>query len=164
MMFKILFIICVTIFVILTITFFEDIKKSNRKKISFKEALNLTDLPVVTFICNGKKLNFLLDTGANNSVLNASVADKLKVEIVEFDGVDTDTAGGTICVNKAAHLHLKYDNKRIYEDLFILVDMTEAFESTKKETGVQLHGLLGSNFFAKYKYIIDYDSLALYVK
>ena len=68
MIFKILFIICVTIFVALTITFFEDLKRSNRKKISFKEALSLTELPVVTFIGKGKKLNFLIDTGANNSI------------------------------------------------------------------------------------------------
>ena len=75
MIFKIIFIILTAIFIGLVITFFEDIKKSNRKKISFKEAIDLTELPVVTFISKGRKLNFLLDTGANNSILNASVAE-----------------------------------------------------------------------------------------
>ena len=36
MIFKIIFIILTAIFIGLFITFFEDIKKSNRKKISFK--------------------------------------------------------------------------------------------------------------------------------
>ena len=54
MIFKILFIICVTLFVALFVTFFEDLKRSNRKRISFKEAMDLTELPVVTFIGKGR--------------------------------------------------------------------------------------------------------------
>ena len=131
MIFKILFIICVAIFVALTITFFEDLKKSNRKKISFKEALDLTELPIVTFIGKGRKLNFLIDTGANNRVTN---------------------------------LVIKFDDKREYDECFLISNMDDAFNSIKSETGVMIHGILGSNFFAKYKYIINYDSLALYVK
>ena len=42
-------------------------------KISFKETLDLTDLPIVTFEQNGNKINFLLDTGANRSVINKAI-------------------------------------------------------------------------------------------
>lgn len=164
MIFKILFIICVTIFVALFVTFFEDLKKSNRKKISFKEALDLTELPVVTFISKGRKLNFLIDTGANNSILNESVANKMKLKFEEFDDIETNTAGGNINLNKRTNLVIKFDDKREYDECFLIADMNEAFASIKKESGVSIHGILGSNFFAKYKYIIDYDSLALYVK
>ena len=164
MIFKILFIICVAIFVALTITFFEDLKRSNRKKISFKEALDLTELPVVTFIGKGRKLNFLIDTGANNSILNESVANKMKLQCEEFDGVETNTAGGNINLNRITNLVIKFDDKREYDECFLLSNMDDAFNSIKIETGVTIHGILGSNFFAKHKYIIDYDSLALYVK
>ena len=164
MIFKILFIVCVTLFVALFITFFEDIKRSNRKKISFKEALDLTELPVVTFISKGRKLNFLLDTGANNSILNSSVAESMKLQIEEFEGIETNTAGGNINLNSVVNLDIKYDDKRIYNEYFLLSNMDEAFNSFKAETGVMIHGILGSNFFTKNKYIIDFDSLALYVK
>jgi predicted aspartyl protease len=164
MIFKILFIICVAIFAALTITFFEDLKKSNRKKISFKEALDLTELPVVTFIGKGKKLNFLIDTGANNSILNESVANKMKLKCEEFEGVETNTAGGNINLNRVTNLVIKFDDKREYDECFLISNMDDAFNNIKAETGVMIHGILGSNFFAKYKYIIDYDSLALYVK
>ena len=164
MIFKILFIICVAIFVALTITFFEDLKKSNRKKISFKEALDLTELPVVTFIGKGRKLNFLIDTGANNSILNESIANKMKLKCEEFDGVETNTAGGNINLNRVTNLVIKFDDKREYDECFLISNMDDAFNSIKTETGVMIHGILGSNFFTKYKYIIDYDSLALYVK
>lgn len=164
MIFKILFFICVTIFVALLITFFEDLKRSNRKKISFKEALDFTELPVVTFVGKGRKLNFLIDTGANNSILNESVANCMKLEYTEFDGIDTNTAGGNINLNKVTNLTIKFDDKREYNENFLITNMDEAFDSIKAESGVMIHGILGSNFFTKYKYIIDYDSLALYVK
>ena len=164
MIFKILFIICVTLFVALFVTFFEDLKRSNRKKISFKEAIDLTELPVVTFVGKGRKLNFLIDTGANNSILNESVANKMKLECEEFEGVETNTAGGNINLNKVTNLIIKFDDEREYDECFLVSNMDEAFNSVKAETGVMIHGILGSNFFAKHKYIIDYDSLALYVK
>lgn len=164
MIFKIIFIILTVVCVALFITMFEDIKKSNRKKISFKEALDLTELPVVTFISKGRKLNFLIDTGANNSILNESVADKMKLECEEFEGVETNTAGGNINLNKIVNLVIKFDDKREYDECFLISNMDEAFNSVKAETGVMIHGILGSNFFARNKYIIDYDSLALYVK
>lgn len=164
MIFKIIFIILTAVFVGLFITFFEDTKKSNRKKISFKEAIDLTELPVVTFISKGRKLNFLLDTGANNSILNESVANKMKLKCEEFDGVETNTAGGNINLNKVTNLIIKFDDNREYDECFLISNLDDAFNNIKAETGVMIHGILGSNFFTRNKYIIDFDSLALYVK
>ena len=164
MIFKILFIICVTLFVALFVTFFEDLRRSNRKRISFKEALDLTELPVVTFIGKGKKLNFLIDTGANNSILNESVVNKMQLKCEEFEGVETNTAGGNINLNKITNLTIRFDDKREYDECFLVSDMDETFNSVKEETGVMIHGILGSNFFTRNKYIIDFDSLALYIK
>lgn len=164
MIFKIIFILFSVIFIGVFITFIEDIKKANRKRISFKEAIDLVELPVVTFISNGRKLNFLLDTGANNSILNESVAKSMKLKLEEFDGVETNTAGGNINLNTIVNLDIKYDEKRVYNESFLISNMDEAFNSVKEETGVMIHGILGSNFFTRNKYIIDFDSLALFVK
>lgn len=164
MIFKIIFFVLTVVCVTLFITMIEDIRKSNRKKISFKEALDLTELPVVTFISNGKKLNFLLDTGANNSILNESVAKSMKLKFEEFEGIETNTAGGNINLNQVVNLDIQYDDIRTYNECFLISDMDIAFNSIKEETGVLIHGILGSNFFTRNKYIIDYDSLALYVK
>ena len=49
-------------------------------------------------------------------------------------------------------------------DRFYISDLDEAFGAIKAETGVQIHGILGSKFFAKYKYILDFDSLIAYSK
>ena len=164
MIFKILFIIFAVLFTAFAVTFFDDLRKANRKMISFKEALDLTELPVVTFIGKGRKLNFLIDTGANNSILNESVANNMKLKCEEFEGVETNTAGGNINLNRVTNLVIKFDDKREYDECFLISNMDDAFDSIKAETGVMIHGILGSNFFTRNKYIIDFDSLALYVK
>lgn len=146
------------------INFISDIRKNKNNRISFKEALDLTELPVVTFISNEKKLNFLIDTGANNSILNESVVNSMKLNTETFEGVETNTAGGNIVLNKVVNLEIKYDDKRIYNECFLVADMDEAFSSIKGDTGVTIHGILGSKFFTNHKYIIDFDALALYIK
>lgn len=146
------------------INFISDIRKNKNNRISFKEALDLTELPVVTFISNEKKLNFLIDTGANNSILNESVVNSMKLNTETFEGVETNTAGGNIVLNKVVNLEIKYDDKRIYNECFLVANLDEAFISIKGDTGVTIHGILGNKFFANHKYIIDFDALALYIK
>ena len=48
-------------------------KQRKRVNMSFKEAMDLVELPVVTFYNGDKKLNFLLDTGSNISQINSSI-------------------------------------------------------------------------------------------
>jgi predicted aspartyl protease len=146
------------------INFISDIRKNKNNRISFKEALDLTELPVVTFIGNEKKLNFLIDTGANNSILNESVVNSMKLNTETFEGIETNTAGGNIVLNKVVNLEIKYDDRRIYNECFLVANLDEAFSSIKGDTGVTIHGILGNKFFANHKYIIDFDALALYIK
>ena len=73
-------------------------KQKEKTKISFKEGLDLTELPIVTFYQNGKKLHFLLDTGSNISYINKEVLNSIEAEDlnalsntfgVEGNGVET---------------------------------------------------------------------------
>ena len=50
----------------------DNIRKRNNSKISFKEAMDLVGLPVITFCNRNVKLNFLLDTGSDKSYINKS--------------------------------------------------------------------------------------------
>ena len=54
--------------------------------------------------------------------------------------------------------------KKTFEVQLNINNMSEAFGFIKKESGVQIHGILGSLFFQKYKYILDFDSLKAYIK
>ena len=49
-------------------------------------------------------------------------------------------------------------------DRFYISDLDEAFRAIKAETGVQIHGILGSKFFVKYKYVLDFKDLIAYIR
>ena len=45
---------------------------------SFKNSIDLAELPVVTFYQGSKKINFLLDTGSNNCIIDSTSLKSLK--------------------------------------------------------------------------------------
>lgn len=139
-----------------------EVRNRNNSRISFKESMDLTELPVATFNCNRKKLNFLLDTGSNLSYINSSILSLLDHEIIDressvigFEGNEVSTGSCKIAV--------AYKKKK-FEEEFNIADLDAAFKVVKQESGVQLHGILGSRFFEKYKYIIDFKNLIAYMK
>lgn len=137
-------------------------KQKNRIGMSFKEAMDLVELPVVTFYNGDKKFNFLLDTGATVSVIDSNVLDNFPHEKAEATGVLWGMEGNKVNVSyiKAS---LMYRDK-LYEEDFQVVDMSASFSAVKAESGVTLSGILGNSFFKKYQYILDFNSLIAYSK
>lgn len=137
-------------------------KKKNNSKISFKESMDLTELPVVTFYNKNKKLNFLLDTGSNVSHINSSIIhllDHTKTgQNIDTIGMEGNKVNSNIC-----SMSIYYRNQK-FEDDFIISDLNDAFNIIKQEDGVQIHGILGSKFFEKYKYVLDFSKLIAYIK
>lgn len=155
--------IIVILLLVVTIALIADAVEDNKRKneISFKEAIDLVGLPIVTFHINDRKLHFVLDTGANKSVLNAKIADKLGAakrgdsKMVGLDGTTKDCCYTT--------LDLTYKDST-YQENFQVVDMTATFREIKKMHGVTLHGVLGSSFMEKYKYVLDFKDMIAYSK
>lgn len=140
----------------------DDMRKRNNSKISFKEAMDLVELPVVTFYNGDKKLNFLLDTGSNVSYINNSVLSSL---VHEKTGKEMNTMGidGNKVSNQFCRMSVAYKNQ-VFEEEFSIADLEEAFSVIKQESGVQIHGILGSKFFEKYKYVLDFKELIAYIR
>ena len=111
---------------------------------------------------NGSKLNFLLDTGANTSVINHSALDSISYKKEDGTGTLFGMEGNKIEVCYVT-IPLEYKDK-VYEDCFQVVDMSQSFNQIKSESGVTLHGVLGSMFFQKYQYVLDFKSLIAYSK
>ena len=139
---------------------YEDIRKRNKLKISFKEALDLVEVPIVTFLNNGIKLNFLLDTGSSWSIINESVLPSLVTE--KLDAVmNIVAADGNKVPSKFCKMKVSYKDQE-FENDFAIRDLDEAFGVVKQESGVQIHGILGSDFFQKYRYMLDFKELIAY--
>lgn len=162
MILEIVGIILLVVLLAIVINTIEDVKKKNDSKISFRESMDLTELPVVTFYNKDTKLNFLLDTGSNNSHINSSVLSTL-----EYENIDrkTETIGfnGNKSDNNFCKMIISYKNQK-FEEEFGITDLEEAFSVVKKESGVQIHGILGSKFFEKYRYVLDFSELIAYIK
>lgn len=135
-------------------------KQSNRVNMSFKEAMDLANLPVVTFYNNNKKINFLLDTGSNQSQINKSVLASLDYKMLDeksqVTGIEGFYRDVEYCTMKILYKNQEFNNE------FCVCELQDAFDLVKKETGVTIHGILGSQFFQKYKYILDFESLIAY--
>jgi predicted aspartyl protease len=136
--------------------------QDKKSKMSFKEAMDLVELPVVTFYNGNTKLNFLLDTGANQNVVNSHILDSLKYKKIEGNGSIFGMEGTAVEVDYIS-MEFVYNNN-LYTSTFQVVDMQEAFDRVKQESGVQIHGILGSLFFQEYEYILDFQSLVAYSK
>lgn len=135
-------------------------KKSS--EISFREAMDLAELPVITFYNGDKKINFLLDTGSNISYLNESIVSSLVTEstgeVSNIIGIEGNKVSCKIC-----KMIIRRKNQE-FEEEFSIADLDKAFSIVKKESGVQIHGILGSRFFEKYKYVLDFKDYIAYVR
>ena len=134
----------------------------NKTSMPFKESLDLTGLPIVTFMSNGKNLHFLLDTGSNMSFINSSLIDELNAERINSES-STLGAEGVELQTLHYRIPIEYKNNR-YNEIFGALDLNTTFNSIEEDTGIKLHGILGSKFFKKYRYIIDFNELIAYRK
>lgn len=135
-------------------------RSNHISKMSFKEALELTGLPIVTFYQGNTQLNFLLDTGSSSSVINAATAAKLitnktgdRGNLTGLDGITREVDYSTI--------ELTYKGKN-YEGEFQVTDIQATIDSIKTETGVNMVGILGNSFFQKYQYVLDFKEFIAY--
>lgn len=153
------------IFLIIAVAVTSGVIAGVRKKsseISFREAMDLAELPVITFYNGDKKINFLLDTGSNISYLNESIASSL---VTESTGEESNIIGieGNKVNCKICKMIIRRKNQE-FEEEFSIADLDKAFSIVKKESGVQIHGILGSRFFEKYKYVLDFKDYVAYVR
>lgn len=134
---------------------------------SIKDAINLTGLPIITLYVHNHqdeyvKFNFLLDTGSTGSFINKShMSIVSKSDVIGKDSVIGFGAEANDV--EFRRVPLVCDGKTLVWT-FGFVDLEDAFNTVKRDNGVTLHGIIGNDFFTKYKYVIDFDTLKVYSK
>lgn len=135
---------------------------SKVEKISFQQAFDLTEMPIITLYQGNNKFNFLLDTGSNNSIIDKNILDQIDHKIINersnLFGMEGRVQEVSMC-----KIVLSYKEKE-YEYKYLIQDMKAPFDNIKNTTGVTLHGIIGSNFFNEYKYVLDFSELVAYSK
>ena len=148
---------------------YQDIKKYNlnatKYKVSFKKYTNVFEVPLIKMKINGKLQYFIIDSGAENNVLtNATFKSLNPQSYTKLDIEDSIvTASGTTDKVPFIEMDLSY-KKEVYNDVvFVVSDLTEAINYIKNKTNITIAGLLGSHFFHKYRWAIDFDERCVWI-
>lgn len=159
---EVIVVICAVLVIGISVNVIEDYH-NRTSSISFKEAMDLANLPVITFYQGDKKFNFLLDTGSNFSHICKSVANQ--IDGVKLTGeVMVHGVGGAGNIGDAVKTTLSYKDKSFDIVLCIGSHLDETFNAIKASTGVTVHGILGSIFLEENKYVLDFAKLVAYSK
>lgn len=125
-------------------------------------SLSRVGLPLI--ITSSKPtLCFLIDTGASHNVLFSFVYAAFQhlfssIEIKDnaiLMGIDGST-------NKVSQVKgtISFEDKQS-DVIFSVVDAAEAISKVQKESGIQVHGILGIPFLVGNKWILDFDKLKI---
>ena len=136
-----------------------NIVRIKKKEImEFKTSMELSGLPIITFYQGEKAYNFLLDTGSNVSYVNC----KSDLKVVPTGIKDTFMGSSGVDAECEQVIVRFYRNEIKYEHAMNSADLNTAFTELKKEYGILVTGLLGNDFFTKYRYCLDFKELVAY--
>ena len=119
-----------------------------------------TKLPIILVEIEDKYLCFILDTGSPCSLIDSSVVEYFK-DIVEPVG-DYCISGIEGTKHKVDMITLPFNFEgQVYKPRFCVRPLLDAFKSIEDESGIQVHGLLGTDFLLENQWIVDFRTLTL---
>lgn len=128
---------------------------------SIINGLNKVQLPIIHVKIENKYLCFILDTGSTCSLIDSTVVEYFK-DIIE--------PVGNYCISGIEGTKHKVDmvalpftfEGQVYKPKFCVKPLLDTFKSIEDESGIQVHGLLGTDFLLENKCIIDFKECCIY--
>ncbi|WP_297071227.1 hypothetical protein [uncultured Duncaniella sp.] len=128
--------------------------------ISISDSIQCVGLPIIV-TSSKPHLNFLIYTGASHNVIFSFVYEGLPDY---FNLLDSEKSmygiEGNVVNNRQVKATIEIENTKA-ETIFSVLEADEVVYRMQQENGFQLHGILGSEFLADNKWIIDYDNLQI---
>lgn len=122
---------------------------------SLNYGLGKSQLPIILVDVKGEYLCFILDTGSTCSLIDSTVVEYFK-DIVEPVG-DYFISGIEGTKHKVDMIILPFNFEgQIYKPKFCVKPLLDAFSCIEQESGIQIHGLIGTDFLLENKWIIDF--------
>jgi hypothetical protein len=126
----------------------------------FEESMDTVKLPIISFEHKGKIVNFIIDSGATHSIIE-------KDYIEDFDYLTATNAKGYVrgingerVETALARVELVKDG-HTFSDVFQVLPVP-TLKMQEQKHGIKIHGLLGSQFLRKYRFLINYKHLNAY--
>lgn len=123
--------------------------------------LQKTGLPLIVTSGKLKNLCFLIDTGSTHNTLFGFVYEHFKEEF-KLLGDTHKIMGIEGHYKEAPVIEATFNFEGVdYTSTFTVLDATNAVAHIQEETGVQIHGILSTDFLVKNKWILDFDRLTI---
>lgn len=155
---------------LITIRTSRDLNRNNENTkewefFSFEDYFERTKTPMIIVHLYGKKCRFLLDSGAHQNCLDIqflyTIKDKLKGKTIA-EGDKIQVGNGAIMDSYGMQVRFNIRNMEFNED-FLVSDLKGLREFSNRE-GLNVTGILGSKFFDKHKWKIDFDKYIVWHK
>jgi hypothetical protein len=103
----------------------------------------------------------MLDTGSNRNIIDQRMYDYLKgrLNLTETSS-EVFTLNGTV-TGLTIEVPFTFEDKD-YHEPFLCTENTDVFDKIHDESGIQIHGILGNNFFLKHGWILDFEKIEVY--
>lgn len=123
--------------------------------------LQKVGLPLILTSGKLKNICFLIDTGSTQNFLFDFVYEHFKEEFKLLE----DSSGvmgieGHYKECPVIEATFNFEGKD-YTSVFAVLDASDAVKQVQKESGIQIHGVLGIQFLIENKWIIDFENLAI---
>lgn len=125
--------------------------------------LSKTGLPLIPVQVGEHTMLFLIDTGATHSIIDESISSHLDScfvhqipnKTIQISGIEDTEKQGSIY-----ELTFKIDDQRYIQE-FVTNSLIEASSEMMKNSGLQIHGILGTDFLFKNQWIIDFENIEI---
>lgn len=113
---------------------------------------------------NGKKGDFILDTGASSSCIGFSSVDYFDINS-EASEIKASGAGASNMNTHVGNSNLfKIGGKSVRNMSFVIFDLSHVNDALHQINEESVHGILGADFLKDHRAVIDYGRNALYLK
>ena len=126
----------------------------------FPLALGLEKVGLPLILTSGRLKNicFLIDTGATNNVLFSFVYEHFKNEFKVLEGKQNIMGlEGHYKETPVIEATFNFEGTD-YTSIFSVFDASDVAAQVQEETGVQIHGFLGTPFLVENKWIVDFET------
>ena len=140
----------------------ENNKSKSLLSFSFAQGFTSPNVPIATFHQDDKEINFIIDTGSDDNVINRKALNEIKHEKVEYNG--TLAGVGGVFQVEACNITFQYEGETFTAKFLIADHLQQAFDDIRKAHAIPLHGMLGSKFLMQNNIVLDFNKMVAYNK
>lgn len=137
-------------------------KNKSLLSFSFSQGFASPNIPIATFHQGDKELNFIIDTGSDDNVINKEALAGIEYEKIEHQG--TLAGVGGVYEVEACRISFQNDQEKFTTKFLISDNLKEAFDDIRKAHAIPLHGMLGSKFLVSNNIVLDFNNMTAYNK